>query len=102
MEAVREHTAERPLGTLPYARHRPEETLLYQVIDDHYADFIAQLDAQGRALPKFVRREFEDYLKCGRLEHGFLRRISAQPERGRTPTDKFTLILPGTRTVVPF
>jgi ribosomal protein S27E len=73
MEAVREHTAERPLGTLPYARHRPEETLLYQVIDDHYVDFIAQLEAQGRALPKFVRREFEDYLKCGRLEHGFLR-----------------------------
>ena len=24
-------------------------------------------------MPKFVRREFEDYLKCGLLEHGFLR-----------------------------
>ena len=31
------------------------------------------MDAQGRALPTFVQREFEDYLKCGRLEHGFLR-----------------------------
>ena len=29
--------------------------------------------AQGRSLPKFVVEEFEDYLKCGRLEHGFLR-----------------------------
>jgi ribosomal protein S27E len=28
---------------------------------------------QGRELPGYVQREFEDYLKCGRLEHGFLR-----------------------------
>ena len=31
------------------------------------------MDAQGRALPTFVQRKFEDYLKCGRPEHGFLR-----------------------------
>ena len=31
------------------------------------------LAAQGRALPGYVQREFEEYLKCGRLEHGFLR-----------------------------
>lgn len=29
--------------------------------------------AQGRELPGYVQREFDDYLKCGRLEHGFLR-----------------------------
>ena len=29
--------------------------------------------AQGRPLPDYIQREFEDYLKCGRLEHGFLR-----------------------------
>lgn len=28
---------------------------------------------QGRGLPSYVVREFEDYLNCGRLEHGFLR-----------------------------
>jgi hypothetical protein len=28
---------------------------------------------EGRTLPRFVRREFEEYLKCGLLEHGFLR-----------------------------
>ena len=28
---------------------------------------------QGRELPGYVQREFEDFLKCGRLEHGFLR-----------------------------
>lgn len=28
---------------------------------------------QGKPLPRYVRREFEEYLKCGRLKHGFLR-----------------------------
>ncbi len=31
------------------------------------------LAEQGRRLPGYVVKEFEDYLKCGRLEHGFLR-----------------------------
>ncbi len=30
------------------------------------------MDAQGRALPRYVRREFDEYLKCGRLEYGFI------------------------------
>lgn len=32
-----------------------------------------QLALQGKSLPDHVHREFEAYLKCGRLEHGFLR-----------------------------
>ena len=28
---------------------------------------------QGKSLPLHVQQEFADYLKCGRLEHGFLR-----------------------------
>ena len=35
--------------------------------------FLSRLAAEGTALPGYVEREFEDYLKCGRLEHGFLR-----------------------------
>jgi ribosomal protein S27E len=73
MDAVQDAAADRLHGGSPYVRHRPEDTLLYQVIDDTYPDFIDRLEAQGRTLPKYVRREFEDYLKCGRLEHGFLR-----------------------------
>ena len=34
---------------------------------------MSHLAARGTALPGFVQREFEDYLKCGYLEHGFLR-----------------------------
>jgi len=34
---------------------------------------LAQLAAEDRFLPDYVQQEFTDYLKCGRLEHGFLR-----------------------------
>lgn len=56
-----------------YQRHRPEQTLLYRIVEQYYPAFTAHLAAQGRELPGYVQREFDDYLKCGRLEHGFLR-----------------------------
>jgi len=56
-----------------YARHRPENTLLYQLVAGLYPHFEAQMEREGRALPDFVREEFEAYLACGRLERGFLR-----------------------------
>jgi ribosomal protein S27E len=56
-----------------YQRHRREQTLLYQIVDEYYPAFAALMAAQGRELPGYVQHEFEDYLKCGRLEHGFLR-----------------------------
>jgi ribosomal protein S27E len=56
-----------------YERHRPEQTLLYQIVDKHYPDFLAQLAAEGKFLPDHVQQEFTDFLKCGLLEHGFLR-----------------------------
>jgi hypothetical protein len=37
--------------------------------------FTAHPTKQGRELPGYVQREFEDYLRCGRLEHGFLRGV---------------------------
>jgi Transposase zinc-binding domain/Putative transposase len=56
-----------------YERHQPECTLLYRLIEQHYPDFVAHLAEQDRALPKYVQSEFEEYLKCGILAHGFLR-----------------------------
>ena len=38
-----------------------------------YPQFLARLEADGGSLHPFVKQEFDDYLKCGRLEHGFLR-----------------------------
>ncbi|GMQ83903.1 MAG: hypothetical protein BMS9Abin06_0649 [Gammaproteobacteria bacterium] len=61
------------LGACRYQRHRPEQTLLYRIVEQYYPAFAAQLAAQGAVLPEYVQREFEAYLKCGRLEHGFLR-----------------------------
>ena len=56
-----------------YKRHRPEHTLLYQLVERHYPEFLDQLSRQGKSLPRHVEKEFEEFLKCGRLEHGFLR-----------------------------
>ena len=61
------------VGAPVYVRHRPERTLLYQLVQEYYPAFKAHLAAQGRALPGHVEQAFEDYLKCGRLEEGFLR-----------------------------
>jgi hypothetical protein len=60
-------------GGLAYARHRPEDTRLYRLVEQHYPAFIAHLTEQCKALPAYVEKEFDAYLKCGRLEHGFLR-----------------------------
>ena len=56
-----------------YRRHQPETTLLYRIVEQHYPAFLTHLEAEGRSLPDYVQQEFTDYLKCGRLEHGFLR-----------------------------
>ena len=56
-----------------YRRHRPETTLLYQVIEKYWPEFLVELAGRGKRLPAYITKEFEEYLKCGRLEHGFLR-----------------------------
>ncbi len=61
------------VGAPVYARHCPERTLLYPLVKEYFPALKAHLAAQGRALPGYVEQEFEDYLKCGRLEQGFLR-----------------------------
>ena len=60
-------------GTVKYERHKPEQTLLYQIIEKYYPQFLSHMGQQDKYLPKYVRSEFEAYLKCGRLEYGFLR-----------------------------
>lgn len=61
------------VGAFVYERHPPERTLLYQLVEQYFPAFEAHLAAQGTDLPAYVEQEFEDYLKCGRLEHGFRR-----------------------------
>jgi len=56
-----------------YAQHRPETTLLYRLIEQHYPEFRELRTREGRPLPAYVQDEFDAYLTCGRLEEGFLR-----------------------------
>ena len=66
------HLVEAP-GLVALVRHRPEQTLLYQMVERYYSGFDRLMALQGSPLPRYVALEFEDYLKCGRLEYGFLR-----------------------------
>ncbi len=57
-----------------YSRHRPEETTLYKIIQNNWLSFREQVERDtGYPLPDFVVKEFEGYLRCGILAHGFLR-----------------------------
>lgn len=56
-----------------YKRHEPENTLLYQIIKEYYPQFLSKLQEEDKVLPNYVNDEFEAYLKCGMLQHGFLR-----------------------------
>ena len=58
-----------------YEPRDPSRTVLYTVIADHLETFLASLEADPDAtgLPAYVQREFDAYLQCGILAHGFLR-----------------------------
>jgi len=66
---LKESTPPRP----QHERHQPEKSILYRTIDQYYSEFRDYMAEQGRSLPFHVQKEFDEYLKCGRLEHGFLR-----------------------------
>jgi hypothetical protein len=56
-----------------YTRHRPERILLYQLVKEYYPALKAHLASRGADGPAYFEQEFEDYLKCAPLKHGFLR-----------------------------
>jgi hypothetical protein len=59
-----------------YARHRPEDTVLYRVLAEHWRSFLATTEAEdgsGRGLPRFAVDEVESFLKSGILARGFIR-----------------------------
>ncbi len=57
-----------------YERHHPEQTTLYRLVQQHAASFFAHTEAStGSELPRFIKDEFDAFLECGILAHGFLR-----------------------------
>ena len=75
MQAVGRQPQRAPDGApVHYERHRPEQTTLYRLVQQHAASFIAHTEAStGSELPRFVKDEFDAFLECGILAHGFLR-----------------------------
>jgi hypothetical protein len=49
--------------------------VLYHVIAEHLETFLASChdDPEATGFPAYVQREFDNYLRCGILAHGFLR-----------------------------
>jgi len=47
-------------------------------VQAHNPNLIARLETQDRSLPECVREEFEAFLRCGVLDHGFLRVVCEQ------------------------
>jgi hypothetical protein len=75
VQAIGRQPQQAPDGTpVHYERQRPELTTLYRLVQQHAATFFAQAeDAAGADLPQFVKDEFDAFLECGILAHGFLR-----------------------------
>jgi hypothetical protein len=77
MSAARPVLSRRPMRPVScpratYQRRQPEQTVLYRTIATHLPTFLARAageDGTG-GWPRFVRREFEAYLRCGILENG--------------------------------
>ena len=71
-----------------YERRRPDETLLYRLIERHWPSFRARAEEAG-GLPKFVVDEFDAYLRCG-LRVGQMRGV---PGSRAMSADRFGPVL---------
>ena len=49
-----------PIAAAPTChRHRPEQTELYSIINEHYPRFLQEIERSGGHLPRFVGQEFD-------------------------------------------
>jgi hypothetical protein len=62
-------------ATGTYEPHDPAQNVLYHIVRDHFETFRAQAASlrDGDGLPRFVEREFREFLTCGCLAAGFAR-----------------------------
>ena len=57
-----------------YEQHRPEQTVLYQIVAKHLETYLEHVrEHHESGLPKYVEQDLRAYLKCGIHAHGFLR-----------------------------
>jgi len=55
-----------------YQCHQLENTPHYPIVEQHLPTLPDELQRQNTSLQGFVRSEFQDFLRCGRLEYGFV------------------------------
>ncbi len=53
-----------------YECHRPEETVLYAVVESELETFLSR--ERDRPRTRFVERELRGFLECGIIAHGFV------------------------------
>jgi len=61
-----------------YTPRCPERTLLYRIVAENLETLLQTAREQnesGLSLPKYVEKEFREYLRCGDLCHGFTRLV---------------------------
>ena len=75
MQAIGRQPQRAPDGAaLHKERYRPEQTTLYRLVQQHAASVIAHTEGStGAEPPRFIKDEFDAFLQCGILAHGFLR-----------------------------
>src|SRR5258708_7630603 len=56
-----------------YKARAPENSLLYETVRDYFPAFMELCSQDGKGLPAYIVREFEDFLRCGQLYYGFTR-----------------------------
>jgi hypothetical protein len=56
-----------------YRPRTPKSGLLYQTINANFDDFLMEAKSNEKIIPDYVLNEFDSYLKCGILEHGFIK-----------------------------
>lgn len=61
------------LAAAKYDRRHPEESLLFRTVQCYWPLFLNEQKRVGKILPHFIKDEFQDFLKCGIAEHGFVR-----------------------------
>jgi hypothetical protein len=64
------HAAARGAEAQRYTPRRPEEGVLYQLVQAELETFLARAHARERPVPRFVERELRAFLGCGILAHG--------------------------------
>ena len=56
-----------------YQSRRPERTVPYQLIQQHAKSWLAQAEAKGDNIPRYIEKGFSRFMDCGILAKGFAR-----------------------------